>query len=99
VLELSKEEPDMAPELVPEVVLEEVPMEGAMIVVRTAAPSPSHGAPAMSSSAPHAATAVGAAASAAAGLEVVLGHPTLYVLDNIPLDEAVSTTHRALSQV
>jgi hypothetical protein len=32
-------------------------------------------------------------------MEVVLGHPTPYVPNNIPLGEAVSTTHRALSQV
>jgi hypothetical protein len=33
------------------------------------------------------------------GLEVILGHPTLYATDDIPLDEAVSTAHRALSQM
>jgi hypothetical protein len=33
------------------------------------------------------------------GPEVILGHPTLYVPDDIPLDEALSMSHRALSQV
>jgi hypothetical protein len=42
----------MAPEPMPKVVLEEVPAEGAMIAARTAAPSPSHGAPAPFSPAP-----------------------------------------------
>jgi hypothetical protein len=32
-------------------------------------------------------------------LEVVLGHPAPYAPGNVPLDEAVSITHRALSQV
>jgi hypothetical protein len=40
VLEELKEEPEMASELVPE----EVPMEGAMITVRPAPPSPPRGA-------------------------------------------------------
>jgi hypothetical protein len=30
---------------------------------------------------------------------VVLGHPTPYAPDDIPLGEAMSTAHRALSQV
>jgi hypothetical protein len=34
-----------------------------------------------------------------AGLEVVLGHPSPYASGDIPLDDAVSTAHRALSQV
>jgi hypothetical protein len=40
-----------------------------------------------------------AAAGAAVGSEVIPGHPTLYASDDIPLDEAVSMAHRALSQV
>jgi hypothetical protein len=30
--------------------------------------------------------------------EVIMGHPTFYALDDIPLDEAMSMAHRALSQ-
>jgi hypothetical protein len=33
------------------------------------------------------------------GLEVIMGHPTFYAPDDIPLDEVVSMAHRALSQV
>jgi hypothetical protein len=95
VLGESEKELEMAPEPVPEVVLEQVLVEGAMITARVVAPSPSHGAPAPFSSAPHTATATGTAAGA--GLEVVLGHPTPYALDDISLGEAVSTAHRALS--
>jgi hypothetical protein len=76
----------MAPEPVPEVVPEEVPVEGAMIAARTAAPSPSHSAPVPFSPAPRIAAVAGAASDA--GLEVVLGHPTPYALDHIPLGEA-----------
>jgi hypothetical protein len=90
VLEESEEEPKMAPEPVPEVVPEEVPMEGEMIAVHAVAPSPSHSPPAVSSPAPHVAAAAGATASAAVGLEVVTGHPTLYAPDDISLDEAMS---------
>jgi hypothetical protein len=82
-----------------EVVPKEFLVEGAMIAVRAAVPSPSHGAPAASSPAPHAAAAAGVVACAAAGLEVVLEHRTLYASDDIPLDEAVNTAHRALFQV
>jgi hypothetical protein len=39
------------------------------------------------------------AAATDAGMEVVLGHPTPYVLDNNSLGEAVSTAHQALTQV
>jgi hypothetical protein len=82
---------------VPEVVPEVVPTERAMIDARAVAPSPSHGAPASFLPAPHIAAATGAVFGA--GLKVVLGHPTPYALDDIPLGEAVSTTHWALSQV
>jgi hypothetical protein len=82
---------------VPEVVSEEVPVEGAMIAVRTAAPSPPRGASAASSLAPHAAAAVGTAANTTVRPEVILGHPTFYAAGNIPLDEAVSMAPRALS--
>jgi hypothetical protein len=68
-----------------------------MIVMRAATPSPSHGAPAASSSAPRATATTGTIASAAVGLDVVLGHPTLYALGGIPLDEAVSMAHQDLS--
>jgi hypothetical protein len=93
MLEESEEELEMAPEPVPEVVPEEVPVEGAMITVQEAAPSPSHGAPAASSPPPCTVAAMGTVAGAAAGLEVLLGHPTLYAPYDIPLDEVVSTTH------
>jgi hypothetical protein len=63
------------------------------------APSPTHGASAASSLAPRAGAATGAAAGAVVGPEVILGHPTLYAPDDIPLDEALSMSHRALSQV
>jgi hypothetical protein len=97
MMEESEGEPEMALEPVPEVVLEEVPAEGAMIATCAVTPSPSHGAPVPSSLAPRVAAAVGA--TSGAGLEVVLEHPTPYASDDIPLDEVVSTTHRALSQV
>jgi hypothetical protein len=61
------------------------------------APPPSHGARAPFSPAPRTATTAGAATGA--GLEVVLGHPTPYTLDDIPLREAMRIAHRALSQV
>jgi hypothetical protein len=95
VLEESEEEPEMVSEPVPE----EVPTKGAMITARTTSPSPPRGASVASSPAPHAAATAGAAASAAVGPEVILGHPTLYTPDYIPLDEAVSMAHKALSQV
>jgi hypothetical protein len=85
----------MAPEPVPE----EVPVEGVMIVAHAAAPSPPHGASATSSPAPRAAAAASAAVGVAVGPEVILGHPTSYASDDIPLEEAVSTAHRAMSQV
>jgi hypothetical protein len=97
VMEEFEEEPRMAPELAPEVVPEEVLVEGAMITVRAVAPSPSHDTPASFSPAPRIAAAKGAASSAV--LEVVLGHPTPYALDDIRLGETVSTAHRALTQV
>jgi hypothetical protein len=59
VLEESEEKPEMVLEPVPGVVPEEVPLEGAMIIMRAAAPSSSYGAPATSSLAPHVAAATG----------------------------------------
>jgi hypothetical protein len=99
VLEELEEEPDMASGPVPELVPEEVPVEGAMIVAHTASPSPPHGAATASSPAPRAAAATGIAVGVAVRPEVIMGHPTFYVPDDIFLDEAVSTAHRALSQV
>jgi hypothetical protein len=62
VVDDSEGEPKVAPEPVPEVVREEAPAEGAMIVVRVAAaPLPSCGARAPLSSAPRRAAASGAA--------------------------------------
>jgi hypothetical protein len=61
------------------------------------APSPSHGVPAQFLLVPCIAAAAGAASSV--GLEVVLGHPSPYAPDDIPLGEAMSTAHWALSQV
>jgi hypothetical protein len=85
----------MAPEPVPEVVPREVPAAGAMIAVSSAAPSPSHGGTTPFSLAT--CTAATAGAAAGVGLDVVLGHPTPYAPDDIPLGETVSTTHLALS--
>jgi hypothetical protein len=85
------------PEAAPEVVQEEAPAEGAMIVVRMAAAPPlSRGAHAPLSSVPRRAAASGAAVGE--GMEVVLGHPTPYAPGNISVSEAVSTAHQALSQ-
>jgi hypothetical protein len=69
-----------------------------MIVVHAAAPSLPHGAAEASSPATHTAAATDATASVVGELEVVMGHPTFHVPDDIPLNEAVSTAHRALSQ-
>jgi hypothetical protein len=44
---------------------------------------------------PRTATKLGA--STGAEMEVVLGHPTPYVLGGISVGEAVSTAHQALS--
>jgi hypothetical protein len=69
-----------------------------MIAVRAVvAPPPSRGARAPLSSAPRRATALWATTSD--GMEVVLGHPTPYVLGDISVGEAMSTAHQALSQV
>jgi hypothetical protein len=92
-LEESKEEPEMVSEPIPEVVL----VEGATIVTQAATPPP-HGAAEASSLAPHAATAVDVAAGVVGEPEVVMGHPTSHASDDIPLNEAVSMAHRALSQ-
>jgi hypothetical protein len=70
-----------------------------MIVLHAAAPSPPHGAAAASSLAPHAVVATGAATGVAVGPEVIMGHPTFYAMDDIPLDDSVSMAHKALSQV
>jgi hypothetical protein len=95
VLDESEEEPEMVSEPVPEVVPEEVPVEGVMIVAHGAAPPP-HGAVEASSPAP--CTAAAAAACVVGEPEVVMGHPTFHVLDDIPLDKAVSAALMALSQ-
>jgi hypothetical protein len=70
-----------------------------MIVLHATAPSPPHGAAAASSLAPHAVVATGAAIGVAVGPEVIMGHPTFYATDDIPLDDSVSMAHKALSQV
>jgi hypothetical protein len=93
VFKESEEVPEMLSELAPEVVLDEVPMEGAMIVMHVVGPSLPHGATEASSPAPHIAASVGATSSVVGEPEVVMGHPTFHVLDDIPLDEAVSMTH------
>jgi hypothetical protein len=86
----------VAPEAVPEVFQEEAPTEGVMIAVRTAvAPPPSRGARAPLSSVPPQGRDLGVAASE--GMEVVLGHPPLYVPGAISVNEAVSMAHQALS--
>jgi hypothetical protein len=58
-----------------------------------AAPSPSHGAPAPSSPAPHIAASTGAVSGV--GLEVVLGHRTPYAPDDIPLGGVLSVVPAA----
>jgi hypothetical protein len=94
VLEDSEEEPEMVLEPVPEV----IPVEEAMIVVHVVAPSPPHATAEVSSPAPHAAAVMDTAANVVGEPEVVMGHPAFHATDDIPLDEAVSTAHRALSQ-
>jgi hypothetical protein len=94
VLEESEEEPEMVSELIPEV----VPVEGVMTIVHPVTPSSPHGAAEASSLTPHVAIATDAAAGVVGELEVVMEHPTFHALDDIPLDEAVSMAHRALSQ-
>jgi hypothetical protein len=82
---------------VPEMVWEEASAEGAMIAVRmAAAPSPSHGVRAPLSSVPRTAATSGAASNE--GVEVVLGHPTLYTPSDISVGKAESTAHQALYQ-
>jgi hypothetical protein len=89
----SEGEPEVASEVVPEVVQEEAPAEGAMIAVRMAtAPPPSRGARAPLSSMPCRATASGATTSE--GMEVVLGHPPLYAPGDISMSETVSMAHQ-----
>jgi hypothetical protein len=70
-----------------------------MIITHAVAPSPPHGAAAASSLAPRAVAATGAATGVTVGSEVIMGHPTFSVMDDIPLDEVVSMAHKALSQV
>jgi hypothetical protein len=89
----------MASEPVLEVVPEEALVEGAMIVMHVAAPSPPHGAATTSSPAPRTTAAASAAAGVAVGPKVIMGHPTFYAPDDIRLDESVSLAHRALSEV
>jgi hypothetical protein len=97
VVEDFERESEVAPELVPEVVWEEAPAEGAMIVIRVAAaPPPSRGGRAPPSSVPRRTTASRAATDE--GMEVVMGHPTPYASGDISVGEAVSTAHQALSQ-
>jgi hypothetical protein len=98
VMEKSEEETEVAPKPVREVVQEEASVEGAMIAIRTTvAPPPSRGARAPLSLAPF--TVVVSGAATGAGMEVVLGHPTPYTLDDISLGEAMSMARQALSQV
>jgi hypothetical protein len=89
----------MASEPVLEVVPEEALVEGAMIVVHVAAPSPPHGAATTSSPTPRTTAATSAAAGVAVGPKVIMGHPTFYAPDDIRLDESVILAHRALSEV
>jgi hypothetical protein len=84
----------MASEPVLEVVPEEALVEGAMIVVHVAAPSPPHGAATTSSPAPRTTAVASAAAGVAVGPKVIMGHPTFYAPDDIRLDESVSLAHR-----
>jgi hypothetical protein len=75
MLEESEEEPEMALEPVPEVVPEEVLVEGAMITTR------------------------GRCGRCCSGTRGGPGASPLYTPDDIPLYEAMSTAHWALSQV
>jgi hypothetical protein len=97
VLEELEEEPEMVPKPMPEDVPEEAPVEGAMIITHVAGPSPTHGAVEASSLAPHVADIMDAAAGVAVETEVMMGHPTFYAPDDIPLDESTSVAPRALS--
>jgi hypothetical protein len=85
--------------MVPSSSLEEVLAEKAMLVVRTAVPSPPLAAVEASSSAPGTAAPADVAADAVGGPEVVMGHPNCHAPGDISLDGAVSTAFRALSQV
>jgi ribosomal protein S27E len=96
VFEESEEEPEMLSELAPEVVLEEVPVEGAMIVAHVADPLP-HGAVEASPPAPPHSYSHRRCCRCCGEPEVVMGHPTSHALDDIPVDEAVSMAHKALS--
>jgi hypothetical protein len=95
VLEDVLEEPEVASEPVPKVVPGEVPTEGAMIAELTVTPSPSHGESVPSSSSSRIATTTGIVSGAR--LKVVLGYPAPYASGTVPMDEAVSTAHWALS--
>jgi hypothetical protein len=97
VLEELEEELEMVSEPVPEVVLDEVPVVGVMINAHGAA-SPSHGAAEASSLAHRTPAAMDAATGVVREPEMVMGHPMFHASDDIPLDEAVNTVHRALSQ-
>jgi hypothetical protein len=93
------ESPADAPEAVSSPSPVEVLAEEATPVVRTAVPSSPLATTAASSSALGTAAPADAAADAVGEPEVVMWHPTCHALDDISLDEAVSTTLRALSQV
>jgi regulator of protease activity HflC (stomatin/prohibitin superfamily) len=83
----------VAPEPVPEVVWDEAPAEGAIIIARVAvAPLPSRGARTPLSSTPRTTTASGATTGEV--MEVVLGHPTPYALGDISVGEAQHVLHR-----
>jgi hypothetical protein len=93
------EGPADASETVPSTSPIEVLAEEVTPVVRTAIPSPPLAAAVASSSALGTAAPADTAVDAVGESEVVMGHPTCHAPGHISLDEAVSTTLRALSQV
>jgi hypothetical protein len=68
-----------------------------MIITHVVAPSLPHGAAEASSPAHRIAIAMDVTTGVVGEPEMVMGHPTFHALDDIPLDEVVSTVHRALS--
>jgi hypothetical protein len=71
---------------------------GVMFIAHAATPSSPRGVAEASSPAPHAAAAVDTTVDVVGEPEVVMGHPTFHGLSDIPLDEAMSMAHKALSQ-
>jgi hypothetical protein len=96
-----------APEAIPEMMLEVETMVATIVVAPSLPHETTTGGPAaspgpvvgVSSSSPCSATAVDATADVAGESEVVMGHATFHMPDDVSLDEVVSTASWALSQV